>query len=301
MGDKSRLEVLIAQIAARQQGNISRAQLIAIGMSTTSIHRWVKLGRLYRVYPGVYAVGRPPVTPLERAVAAVLACGPGAALSHSSAMTLWGFWKRWDLPFEVTLTGDRRPKGIKAHRRAGLLRRDLRVWQGIRVTSPARTLLDCAPQLPPKSLTRRINDARRQGLLQLEALADVVNRFPLHPGAPILRPHARAAQNATASGLEDDFIEFCGRFGLPTPQVNTRVAGFEVDAFFESERLIVELDSWDFHSHRTAFENDRERDATTLALGIATVRITWKRLQSEPEREAERLQAILTDRRRLAA
>jgi hypothetical protein len=293
--------VQIAQIARHQLGNITRGQLIALGMSTTSIDRWVKLGHLYRVHRGVYAVGRPPVTPLEKAAAAVLACGPGAALSHSSAMTLWGFWKRWDQPFEVTIKGDRRPRGIRVHRPVGLICRDSRIQLGIRVTSPARTLLDSAPRMPPKSLSRRVNDARREGLLTLEALADVVARFPLHPGARLLKPHAGTTQNATASGFEDDFPLFCRRFGLPEPRLNPIVFGREVDVFFEQERLIVELDGWGFHSSRDSFEDDRERDAQMLAHGLITIRITKKRLEHEPGREAARLDAILRQRRRQAA
>ncbi len=152
-----------------------------------------------------------------------------------------------------------------------------------------------------KARTRAVNDARRASLVTLEALADVVERFPLHPGAPLLAPHAGATHNATRSGLEDDFLEFCRRFGLPTPKVNTIVAGYEVDAYFEDERLIVELDGWDFHQDRGSFEGDRERDATTLALAIATVRITWERFGRAPRREAERLLRILEMRRAAAA
>jgi hypothetical protein len=216
-------------------------------------------------------------------------------------MTLWGFWSRWDYPLEVIVAGDRRPKGIKTHRAAGLLRRDVRVRHGIRVTSPARTLLDCAPRMKPKPLTRAVNDARRSGLLTLEDLADVVERFPLHPGAPLLGPHAGAEHNPTRSTFEDDFLPFCKRFGLPTPQLNVTVAGYEVDAFFPDEKVIVELDGWEFHSNKGAFEDDRERDAATLAVGCVTIRITHKRLQRQAAREAARLHAILEARRRQAA
>jgi very-short-patch-repair endonuclease len=301
VGEKARLEVQIARIAARQHGNVTREQLIRLGMATSSIDRWVKLGRLHRIHRGVYAVGRPPVTPPERAAAAVLACGPRAALSHGSAMTLWGFWKRWETPFDVTVAVDRRPKGIRTHLAAGLLRRDVTVQLGIPVTSPARTLLDVAPRMPTKSLTRAVNDWRRSKLVSLEALADVAARFPLHPGAPLLAPHARVRRGPTRSGFEDDFLEFCRRFRLPTPQVNVTVAGYEVDAYFQAERLIVELDGWGFHSDHDSFKNDRERDATTLALGIATIRITSERLDDAPEREAARLDAILLARRQQAA
>jgi len=261
----------------------------------------VRSGRLYREHPGVYSVGRPATTPLEKAAAAVLACGERAALSHGSAMTLWGFWKRWDQPFEVTVANDRRPRGIRVHRAAGLLRRDICVHRGIRVTSPARTLLDNAPNMRRKSLRRAVNDARRNGLVTLEALADVVHRFPWHPGARLLAEHAATTQNPSRSDFEDDFLPFCRRFGLPEPRMNTILHGYDVDAYFEREKLIVELDGWDFHNDRGAFEDDRERDAAMLAHGIATIRVTKRRLKADPEREAARLHAILEGRRRLLA
>ena len=301
MGGKLGIDEQIAQIAARQHGNVTTAQLHPLGLNNVAISYRVKAGRLHRVHRAVYAVGRPPVTPLERASAAVLASGPGAALSHGSAMTLWGLWNRWDSPFAVTVAGDRRPQGIRTYRSAGLLRRDVRVQLGIRVTSPARALLDSAPLMNAKSLTRAVNEARRAKLASLEALGDVVARFPLHPGAPLLAPHAGVRHEPTRSVLEDDFLEFCRHYGLPTPQVNVVVAGYEVDTYFEAERLIVELDSWGFHSDRHSFQNDRERDATTLALGIATVRITWERFTATPATEAARLRSILAMRAASAA
>ena len=205
------------------------------------------------------------------------------------------------MPFEVVVATDRRPKRIRVHNPAGLLRRDFRVHKGIRVTSPARTLLDTAPRLTAKQRTRAVNDARRAGLLSLEALAEVVTRFPLHQGAPLLAPHADVDQKASRSSLEDDFFEFCRRFDLPTPRVNTIVAGYEVDAYFEAERLVVELDGWDFHSDRGSFEDDRERDARMLEQDLPTIRITKRRLLRQPGREASSLHAILEARRRRAA
>ena len=296
VGRIDRLEVKIAQIAGRQQGNITRPQLIGLGMSATSITRWVRIGRLFRVHRGVYAVGRPPITPIEGASAAVLASGSRSALGFGSALTLWGFWKHWDLPFEVVVAGDRRQPGIRTHRMTGLLRRDIDEEHGIRVTSPALTLLHCAPRMRPKSVTRAVNDWRRAKLLSLEALADVVARFPVQPGAGLLRPHAGTTQNPTRSELEDDLLPFCERFGLPEPRLNHRLHRHEVDAYFEEAKLVVECDGWEFHSNRQAFEDDRERDAVMLEHGIATIRLTKRRLKSRPEREAARLHAIIAAR-----
>jgi hypothetical protein len=295
VGRKLGIDPQIAQAAAEQNGNITRPQLLGLGLSGWAIKHRVNQGRLFPVYRGVYAVGRPPSTPIEKASAAVLACGDRAALSHGSAMVLWGFWRHWYEPFEVSVAVDRRPRGIRTHRVTGLLHRDVTIRHGIRVTSPARTLLDGAPRVRARSLIRYINDARRAGLVTLEALADVVNRFPRHPGAPLLARHAQTKQNPTRSPLEDDFLPFCERHGLPEPVVNTVLHGYEVDALFAEELVVVELDGWPFHNGRDAFEADRDRDAALLERGIPTVRITRRRLRRTPEREAARLHAILAD------
>jgi very-short-patch-repair endonuclease len=249
------------------------------------------------MHPGVYAVGRPATTPLERASAAVLACGPDAALSHGSAMTLWGFWKRWDAPFEVTTARDRRPKGIRVHRSRILAPRDTTRHHGIRASSPARTILDMAARLGDDQLRRTVKNALASLYLGQDALIDVVARHPGHLGASKLRP-LLDDHDDTRSRFEDGFPAFCRRFGLPKPVMNARLGRYTVDAFFPNERLIVELDSWHYHSSREAFEDDRERDAYFLAADLATVRITWRRIEQRPREEAERLHAILARRRR---
>lgn len=285
----------MAQIAHRQHGNVTHAQLAACGLSREAIQWRVKRGRLFPVHRRVYAVGRPPVTPLERAAAAVLACGPGAALSHECALALWGFVERWPASFDVTVTVDRRPAGIHVHRPKGLGPTDTRVQLGIRTTSPARTILDCAPRLAPRTLTRLVNDALRSHGVAYDDLADVRRRFPQHAGAKLLdRVLDGAGRGVTRSELEDDFLAFCRRFSLPQPLVNVRIAGHEVDAAFVEQRLIVELDGWAFHRSSAAFESDRDRDADTLAAGWRTVRVTHRRLHGRPEAEAARLQAILS-------
>jgi hypothetical protein len=289
----------IARLAARQHGNVTRAQLLEVGLTDEAIAHRVRRGRLHRVHRGVFAVGRPPGTPLERAAAAVLACGPGAALSHTSALALWGFSSHWPVSFDVTVTtGNPQPKGITVHRSGVLIRRDIRVQLGIRATSPARTILDSTPGTPARQLTRRVNNALLTPFLTRSQLADVCARFPTHPGATLLKPFADHTDGPTRSPQEDDFPTFCERSGLPRPDMNARIAGHEVDAVFVAERLIVELDGWEFHRTRDAFENDRNRDADTLAAGFATLRITHDRFHHQPDLEAERLEAILRARRR---
>jgi very-short-patch-repair endonuclease len=241
----------------------------------------------------VYGVGRPAQTPFERASAAVLACGPGAALCHLSALALWGFAGKLQTPFDVAVPGDRRPKGIKTHQLRSLRRVDITTQLGIRTTTPARTILDCAPLLPEKRRNRVVNDALRSFLTR-GALKDIVDRNPGNPGAKLLSPLVERQDGPTRSELEDAFLKLCHDFQLPEPQVNVHVGGYEVDAFFPGHNLIVELDGWDYHSDRQAFETDRTRDADALARGLSTVRITHNRMTNHPAAEAARLLRILS-------
>jgi hypothetical protein len=198
------------------------------------------------------------------------------------------------MPFEVAAPTLRHRKGIIVHR-TKLLRRDVRTQIGLRVTSAARTLFDVAPRFKEKGLRRAVADQRRANHLRLEELADVLDRFPRDPSTRLLRPLLDVPRGGpTRSPLEDKFIAFCARFGLPEPEVNVWMAGREVDAWFPEQRVIVELDGYDFHSDRGSFEGDRDNDATALALGIRTVRITEERLDEAPEKEAERLRRILS-------
>jgi Protein of unknown function (DUF559)/Transcriptional regulator, AbiEi antitoxin len=290
----------IAVLAGRQHGYITRAQLLAIGLQPHTIKRRVAVGRLIPVHAGVYAVGHVNRTPVARAAAAVLACGDQAVLSHGSAATLWGLNKYWDMPFEVTVTALRTRNGIKVHRSRTLARRDITRQLGIRVTTPARSVLDIAPQLTDKRLTRVVNNARHNRILHLDDLADVLKRNPNHPGTKRLWPFTEGRRGITRSDLEDAFIAFAQRHGLPAPETNVPLLAYVVDVLFATERVIVEVDSWEFHRFKTSFESDRDRDADLLAAGYQTVRITDERMKTDPEHEARRLKAILNARRRAA-
>ncbi|HLJ99577.1 MAG TPA: DUF559 domain-containing protein, partial [Streptosporangiaceae bacterium] len=171
-----------------------------------------------------------------------------------------------------------------------LARKDIRPQLGIWATTPARTILDCAPQLDDKRLIRLINDARHRGLITLQALSETartpkaaarLRALPITPGGP------------TDSGFEDDFVTFCQRHGLPTPHTNIHLCGLRVDAYFPQHKVIVELDSWKHHQTRDAFERDRERDRITTAAGLLTIRLTHERLT---EHEAAQLHRILAAR-----
>jgi very-short-patch-repair endonuclease len=292
------IDKAIAALAKRQRGYVTRKQLLHLGLRRDAIDYRLRIGRLIPVYAGVYAVGHVPIAAAARAAGALLACGPDAVLSHGSAASLWGFFKRWELPFEVTAVSDRRPRTIRVHRCTSLTPKDIRYHLGLRVTTPARTLLDIAPRLTDKALTRAVNDAQLSNHLRLPALRELLERCSRHPGAKRLAPFLQAPSGPTRSEFEDEFLAFTKRFGLPQPNVNATVGGREVDALFEAERLIVELDGYDYHSSRVAFEGDRERDAEHLLGGFGTVRVTWDRLTKTPRKEARRLGAILARRRR---
>jgi very-short-patch-repair endonuclease len=209
--------------------------------------------------------------------------------------------KRWPEKPEVTVPGDRRRPKITIHRRK-LERQDIRIQSGIKCTSPARTALDIARRLTDEELTRATEEARLAGYLRLPSLTEIAERNPYHPGCRRLRKVvAGSAKRPTRSKLERLFVKFAKRYGLPTPQVNVFVAGYEVDILFGHERVIVELDGYETHATRASFERDRERDAAMLAAGYVTIRITWERLLNDPQREAIRLLRILENRRQQVA
>jgi hypothetical protein len=268
---------------------------LAVGLTAGAIDRRLSNGSLLVRYTGIYCLAPARQDPQALIAAAVLAGGRHAVASHASAGFLWGFLARWEPPPEITLAaGDRRPRGILTHRCPSLKPEDITRQRGIRTTTRARTILDVAPRLTAKQLTRLVNEALRSRDLRRTAVRDVLARNPYHPATRLLRPFAEDNANPTRSGFEDDFRAFAEKYGLPTPVINTKVNGYEVDAMFPEHRLIVECDGWEFHNDRTAFEDDRERDAAHLERGDATVRITQERLEAEPDREAARLHTILS-------
>jgi hypothetical protein len=223
----------------------------------------------------------------------VLACGRGAALSHASAASLWGFLPRWSGPMEVTATGRRDRPGIAAHRCQSLQPRDITRERGVPTTSRARTTLDLAPRLTTKQLTRLVIDHLRDHTLSLAALGDVLSRNPLHPGTKLLNRFVNEPVALTRSPLEDTFLAFVAKYGFPQPRINRRNNGREIDAIFPDHGVIVELDGFDYHKDHDAFEDDRDRDAENLANGLSTVRMTEKRLTEAADYEATRLDRIL--------
>jgi hypothetical protein len=283
----------IASLAAKQYGHVTYQQLLALGLTRREIELRIKKGHLIRVFRGVYAVGHPRPEGVARAAAATLACGPDAVLSHFSAAALWGLGTRWPTVHEVTLPARRRPSGIWVHVHPTLEIKDIRKHRGIRLTSPARTLLDIAPRQTEAGRERAVSQAILNTHMRADQLEDALRRYAHSPGAPPLRQ----PPSPTRSEFERLFPPYCKRFGLPAPQMNAIVAGYEVDALFAVERVIVELDSWEYHRDRRSFEKDRERDAATLQADHATIRLTWDRFTNQPDKEAARLHHILESRR----
>ena len=298
----ARIDKAIAALARKQHGYVTRGQLLKLGLTARAIEYRIEVGRLIPVYAGIYAVGHIPLGQEARAHAAVLACGDGAVLSHGSAAALWKYVRHWPRRFEVIAACDRRRNGIKVRRTKTLTRSDVTRQLGVPVTSPARTVFDMAPRFKTDAALRRlVNDARLTRTFHLGALAELLARHPRHPASKRLKPFVEAPTGATRSELEDLFLDFACRYGLPQPTVNARRGRRELDFLFPEERVIVEIDGWEFHRDRGSFERDRDRDADHLAAGILTVRVTEERLKGSPDREAARLHEILRARRRKAA
>jgi hypothetical protein len=282
----------IAAFAERQFGHVTRKQLFELGAGAEWIRSQMVRGWLIRVHAGVYAVGHVPQHAHHTAFAAVLACGEGAALSHGSGRALWGGGE-WPRVPEVTTRWQRRRPGIRSHQSETLTPHDVRTHQGIRATTPVRTVLDLQPRLSDPALARLVNDLRISGHLHSGAFAELcarsrrVDRLVGGVGA--------APQRPSRSWLEDAFRRFTARHDLPMPITSAILPhnGREVDALYPEHRLIVELDSWRYHSSRTSFERDRAKDADALAHGYRTLRITNERLAADGAEEAARIRRIL--------
>ncbi len=289
----------IRRLADRQRGYVARRQLLARGVSCWAIdHRRASGVLIDTAYPGVYAVGHLPTLPPDRAMAALLACGDGAVLSHSSAASLWGIAKGWRTPYEVTVPGDRRPTRIKVHR-ARLAAPDVTTQHGLRVTSPARTVLDVTPSLG-RSLDRVVNELYVAGRLRPTELLEVAIRFPRHRGARAVRAVLAEERPPSRSELEQALRALLTGPGFPFVRFEVPIGRRTVDALFPAERVIVEVDGWVWHRTRTAFRNDRTRDLDHAALGYLTVRVTWEDVIASPARTALRIQRVLARRRELA-
>ena len=293
--ERQRKERRIAELANGQHGVVALEQLLGLGFSRRAVEHRVAAGRLHSVHRGVFAVGHANLTPRARWMSAVLAHGEDAVLSHRSAAALWGIARPGRAPIDVTSPRGRRGRRGIAFHECRLDAGDLTVVNSIPVTTVARTLFDLAEVVDSAALARAWEEADRLRLLRIQAVAEVIDRgWGRHALKPI-RPLAARRQHAESrrSPLEDRFAAFCDERGLPPRETNVLLLGHEVDVYWPSVKLAVELDSFGFHGHRAAFERDRARDLDFLAEGIHVVRITHRRLDDEAEIVAAKLRTLL--------
>lgn len=282
-----------ARLAKGQHGIVTRQQLLAAGIPSANIGRRVGSGWLRRIHRGVYLVGAVP-PPLAPEMAACLACGPHACVSHSSAARLWRLVparaKRKE-PVHVTVPGSaRRRPGIRVHRVVELAGDETTRLQGIPITTPERTLLDVAGLMSSRALEQALAEAYARHLATAESVGALIERHPRRPGARHLLDLLGGSDPAhTRSHAEDRFLALIEKAGVERPGVNVRVAGHLVDFFWRRAGLVVEIDGFGPHSSRKAFNRDRTRDADLVGAGYRVLRIPWDSLVDEPEAVLVRL------------
>jgi very-short-patch-repair endonuclease len=289
----------VGALAARQHGVVGRWQLDLLGIGRGPVQRRLERGILHVLHRGVYAYGHRALTVEARWMAAVLAGGPGAVLSHRTAGQLWGIMPRAATATEVTRPGFFRPRpGIVCHR-AALPADEMGEVLDIPVTSVARTQFDLAGVLSKRGLERAMHEAEVQRLTDTLSLWDLLARYPRRRGAANLRAvlGAKAPAGITQTELEERFVEFLDAQGLPRPRLNAtlpiRGQLLRPDCMWPRQRLLVELDGREAHDTSRAFESDRRRDRVLLAEGWSSTRITWRQLCDEPATIAADLRGLL--------
>ncbi|MFW5947428.1 MAG: type IV toxin-antitoxin system AbiEi family antitoxin domain-containing protein [Gemmatimonadota bacterium] len=297
---RTKADQTIGALAARQHGVVTRRQLIDVGLSPSAVDRRVKQRWLHPLHRGVYAVG-PIRSPRTKEVAAVMACGPSAVVSHRSAAALWGLVPG-DPSADVEVIvprGDRRRPGIRIRYIRTLRTDEVTRLDGIRVTRPARTLLDLAACSRPRQLERATAEAFARNLTTPARLRSVLRRHPRTAGIAKLRSLVEGeAPLRTRSEAEEQFLALVRKSQLSRPQSNVSVCGYEVDFLWRPERLVVEVDGRGPHSSPRAFERDRRRDAELTAAGMRVVRVTWRQITEEPLAVIARLAQALARGRR---
>jgi very-short-patch-repair endonuclease len=284
-----------------QHGVVARWQLVDFGFTAKAINHRIRRGRLHRIYAGVYAVGRPELTRHGRWMAAVLACGDGAVLSHASAAALWGIRDKEIKQIEVSVPAGRFPRhpGIRVHRRAALTAKDVTKRHGVPTTNAACTLIDLAARLTAKQLEAAVNEADALDLIDPERLRAAVDERAGRPGTKALRQLLdHSTFTLTDSALERLFLPIARRAGLPKPQTQAQVNGFRADFYWPGLKLVVETDGLRYH--RTAAQQARDlvRDQRHAVADIERLRFTHAQVAHEPAYVEATLQAVAA---RLAA
>jgi very-short-patch-repair endonuclease len=296
--DLTGADAVIAGLAARQHGVASWRQLIDAGLGPGAIAHRVRGGLLHRLYRGVFAVGYRPSTRHARWMAAVLAYGDRAALSHTSALAHWDLRQSSSTMIDITVAtrnGLSGRAGIRLHRCGALTEADVTERHRIRVTTVARTLLDAAASLQSPSLARTIERSEILELFDLGAVERTLESHVNHPGAAALAAAIALYRDdeLTRSDLEAMLLALCDAHDLPRPLVNHVVDGDEVDFLWPEQRLIVEVDGRRTHLTPQAFERDRAKDARLTVAGYRVVRFTYRQVSHDPQAVARTLRALL--------
>jgi very-short-patch-repair endonuclease len=278
---------------ATHHGVVTRVQLLSAGIDSAAIQRRVRKGALIPVYRGVYYVGHRPQSMEARYMAAVRACGEGSVLSGRAAAHLMGLLKAApELP-EVTTPTERRIVGIDTRRSRAMDPLDATTFRGIPVTSVARTLLDLARSLSLDALARACHEAGVRYRTTPKDVDDVLARNPTVAGAANLRRVMHGEVPVVLSQLERRFVSLLRDADLPLPVTNRPASGRRVDCRWPDRRLVVELDSYQFHNSRHAWEKDRERERQARARGDELRRYTWADVVEEPRPMLEELRRLL--------
>ena len=291
-------DLALAGIAARQFGVVTASQARACGLDRSGIQRRLAVGRLQRLWRGVYAFGHQELRPEGRLLAAVLACGPGAVLSRRSAAGSWGMLATARERIDVTVAtrgGRPRREGIALRCVRRLDPRDVTELDGIPITTPARTLVDLDAVVPDRLVERALDQAYVLRLLAPGELEDTIERVNGRRTRPLRRLLSAERRGAavTRSELEERFLALVRRGELREPEVNVRVHGYEVDFLWRAERRVVELDGYAFHSVPGAFERDRRKDVDLELAGFRVTRFTYRQVTDEAEDTLKRVRRIL--------
>jgi very-short-patch-repair endonuclease len=287
----------VAWVVAQQLGLITASQLQLAGIGRRAIESRADRSLIQRMFRGVYLVGNPIPVPGARELGAVLACGPRALLSHSSAAAMWGLMlaPMGDVALTVVGRNCRSRPEITIHRVSHLAASDRATRDGIPLTAPARTLIDLAATAEDHELHRAIGEARVQGLVNDPDLRSAMRRAGRRAGVGRLSAALKSEDESdySPSAAERRLRQLVRQARLPRPTYGAIVEGWPVDCLWPDRRLILEVDGYKFHGHRGAFERDRRKDMELVAAGYRVVRVTWRQLVQEPIAVAAMLAAAL--------
>jgi very-short-patch-repair endonuclease len=293
----------IAAIASEQQGLVALWQLEGLGLERRAVQARVSTGRLHRVHQGVFTVGHAVLPEEGHFLAAVLACGPAAVLSHRSAAALWRIGPQESGPIDVTAANRRGrvPKGIRAHRDGALVVGERTEFRGVPCTTPARTLIDLGGIVPTDRLKRALAEAEVRRLIRHQAVRALIQRHRGRRGVARLRlllDEVHPSTKRTRSELERMFLDMCGRSELLQPEVNVKLeverGSLEADFLWRDAALIMEADGREYHDTDSAFLNDRRREQELELAGWRVSHCTWAQVELEPRRLAHTIRGLLT-------